>query len=133
MRLSLAVALCSLSSALLALAKPLAARDIWDPTILTPNKKTRWIAGGTETVTWETSNQPASVSNAGLVTIAGGPALTAEFNLVQQDGSIQVTVPSNITAGVYQIILFGDSGNISPKFHICTKTGDRKHLDCGKK
>jgi hypothetical protein len=52
MRLSLAVALCSLSSALLALAKPLAARDIWDPTILTPNKKTRWIAGGTETVTW---------------------------------------------------------------------------------
>jgi len=33
-----------------------------------------------------------------------GPALTGEFNLVQANGTMQVNVPSNITAGVYQII-----------------------------
>jgi len=51
MRLLLAIAL-SLSPGLLSQATPLATRDIWDPTILTPNSETEWIAGDTETVTW---------------------------------------------------------------------------------
>ncbi|KAF8345613.1 hypothetical protein F5887DRAFT_1074336 [Amanita rubescens] len=135
MRLLLAVVLSSLSSGLFSHATPLVTRDIWDPTILTPNSETEWIPGETETVTWSTADRPATVSNAGLVTINGGPALTGEFNLVEANGRIQVNVPSNITAGVYQIILFGDSSNVSPSFRICTKVGNGhgKHLDCGKK
>ncbi|KAK2466608.1 hypothetical protein APHAL10511_000866 [Amanita phalloides] len=131
MRFSLFSALIvTLSSGFFVQASPLAAQVVWTPKILSPNTTTIWVAGEKEMVIWDTADTPPDVSNAGLVQIFKGPALTSEFNLVAQKGSIQVTVPLDLMADVYQIVLFGDSGNISPPFHICTKTGYGDHLDC---
>ncbi|KAI0034035.1 hypothetical protein K488DRAFT_11326, partial [Vararia minispora EC-137] len=95
--------------------------DIFSPPILSPNATTVWTVGAVETVTWDTSNAPPVISNragvilrrdnVNLATLASGFDLRA--------GSVDVTVPTGIEAATdYQIILLGDSGNLSPDFTI---------------
>ncbi|KZT73853.1 hypothetical protein DAEQUDRAFT_644010, partial [Daedalea quercina L-15889] len=96
-------------------------RAIWDPEILTPNAQTVWVQGQTYEVTWDTANPPANVSNPyGQVLLGKGgveAVLASDFALT--DGSVEVTVPTGLEPGSdYEVILFGDSGNISPEFTI---------------
>ncbi|TFY50656.1 hypothetical protein EVJ58_g10949 [Rhodofomes roseus] len=99
------------------------ARATWNPKILSPNTQTVWVRGHMYSVTWDASNPLASVTNPngtltlgktgqqGVVTLSGGFPLA--------DGSVQITVPSNIDAGTdYIITLYGDSGNTSDDFTI---------------
>ncbi|PFH51693.1 hypothetical protein AMATHDRAFT_39973 [Amanita thiersii Skay4041] len=90
---------------------------VWVPKILTPNAHTHWRAGHVETVTWDTSDQPDIITNVGHVVLRFVADMTGPFNLAEQNGSIAVQVP-DVKPGRYQIVLFGDSGNFSPFFHI---------------
>ncbi|KAJ3576883.1 hypothetical protein NP233_g124 [Leucocoprinus birnbaumii] len=103
-----------------------AALDVFDPTILEPTATSVWTAGAQELVSWDTSNAPASISNQGHVVLRTIPTdanevsqwkhLAGPFDLTI--GQINVTVPNDVITGQYSIILFGDSGNESPAFHV---------------
>ncbi|EPT05168.1 hypothetical protein FOMPIDRAFT_1111829 [Fomitopsis schrenkii] len=108
---------------LFALVSSVSASAIWDPTILTPNAQSVWVRGQTTEVTWDTSNPPANATQfIGQVRLAKGGiqgygVLASGFHLA--DGSVEVTVPSGLDPGSdYQVVLFGDSGNVSPEFTI---------------
>jgi len=105
------------------LIAPRANLDVFDPTIISPISSTIWTIGQTETVLWRTDNAPKEISNGAaivlqclaiidcdLITLAQGFSLLA--------GEQSVVVPSDISPGLYRIILFGDSGNDSQDFYI---------------
>lgn len=54
------------------LAAPIAKRDVFDPTILSPNADTVWVVGTQVNVTWDTSDAPEDISNGSLVTLDEG-------------------------------------------------------------
>ncbi|KAJ4478467.1 hypothetical protein J3R30DRAFT_3429683 [Lentinula aciculospora] len=95
---------------------------VWDPTITSPIMGTVWTVGTTVNVTWSTTDQPSIVSNAGQIFLAKDQvqmmALSGEFDLAAADGSYPVTVPVVAPGDDYQVVLFGDSGNIGPSFVI---------------
>ncbi|KAF8978856.1 hypothetical protein BDQ17DRAFT_1428661 [Cyathus striatus] len=92
------------------------ALDIFDPTILTPTASTVWTIGTVQSVTWDTSNAPVNISNGAEVFLRTANLVLAQgFDL--RSGSVDITVP-DVTPGSYQIILFGDSGDVSPFFQI---------------
>ncbi|KIK62767.1 hypothetical protein GYMLUDRAFT_164093 [Collybiopsis luxurians FD-317 M1] len=98
--------------------------DVWDPTITSPVAGTVWTIGTQVNVTWSTADEPAHVSNGGQIVLAlnqiesSFESLSPIFDLAAADGFYTVTVP-NVPAGDdYQIVLFGDSGNIGPSFSI---------------
>jgi len=106
-------------------AAPLASRDVTDvfvPQILYPTKGTVWIVGERQHVTWNVSNPPAEITNKiGEIHLRQNGAtsqstLASNFNILL--GKIEVTVPQVENGDDYQIVLFGDSGNFSPKFTI---------------
>ncbi|KAG6814589.1 hypothetical protein H0H92_000118 [Tricholoma furcatifolium] len=101
-------------------------RDIFDPTIISPNSATTWVVGVVETVTWhvsqlistvpkglmisfrDTSNAPVNISNLAKVVLhsaegplTNGDTLATGFDL--RTGNISVTVPSDVTPGSYYI------------------------------
>lgn len=118
-------------------------RDVWVPQITCPDASTVWAAGGTYTVTWDTSSEPAQVTNSdGLVYLRIGSA-TQSTPLAQgfplADGHVDVTIPADTVPADDWILVrksilsgsleaasnlglfspvFGDSGNWSPPFTI---------------
>ncbi|KAJ3725153.1 hypothetical protein C8R42DRAFT_718644 [Lentinula raphanica] len=98
--------------------------DIWDPTITSPVTGTVWTIGTVVNVTWSTADQPATVSNAGQIYLAKDEvsmmSLSPEFSLVDANGAYSVTVPDVPAGDDYQVILYGDSGNIGPSFTIAS-------------
>ncbi|KAI0034021.1 hypothetical protein K488DRAFT_69425 [Vararia minispora EC-137] len=113
-----------LVASMLSVAAPIdhTKRDVWDPTIISPNASTVWTIGGTFNVTWQTDDAPVNISNGAAIflrTDAGmlQPVLAQGFDL--RSGSQEVTVPANFTPATnYRVVLFGDSGNWSPEFAI---------------
>ncbi|KAF9528986.1 hypothetical protein CPB83DRAFT_853559 [Crepidotus variabilis] len=106
-------------------ASPLAgleARDVFVPPITSPNANTTWISGQTTMITWDTSNHPVNITNkVGLIFLRKGPSMTPLILAEKFDillGSIPIQVPNVVEANDYAIVLFGDSGNISPPFSI---------------
>ncbi|KAJ3745044.1 hypothetical protein DFH05DRAFT_1113499 [Lentinula detonsa] len=95
---------------------------VWDPTITSPVTGTVWTVGTMVNVTWSITDEPSTVSNAGEIYLAKDKvqmmALSGTFDLAAADGSYAVTVPDVPTGDDYQIILYGDSGNIGPSFVI---------------
>ncbi|GJJ07161.1 hypothetical protein Clacol_001361 [Clathrus columnatus] len=98
-------------------------RDIFDPPVLVPNANTVWQAGSTQTVFWDASNPPKSISNLASIVlrlssdINFSAKLASGFSLLTGNQTIQL--PSDLqTAEDYFVILFGDSGNVSPDFTI---------------
>ncbi|KAF9469379.1 hypothetical protein BDZ94DRAFT_1133825, partial [Collybia nuda] len=90
--------------------------DVFVPPILEPTASTVWKIGQTVTVTWDTSNAPENISNGSGVILKGTfDYLAKDFDL--RAGSVDLVVPV-VTPGKYQIILLGDSGNVSPEFTI---------------
>ncbi|KAK0506640.1 hypothetical protein EDD18DRAFT_1124310 [Armillaria luteobubalina] len=109
-------------SSVLTLVKS-AALDVYVPRITSPNAGDTWVAGSTYTVTWDTSNAPAQITNQqGAIFLRKGsktqtPALLTGFSIL--DGAANVTVPESATiADDYTVVLMGDSGNWSGKFSI---------------
>ncbi|TFY81437.1 hypothetical protein EWM64_g2576 [Hericium alpestre] len=102
-------------------AAPLQARDVYVPPITYPHAGTVWKIGNHHNVTWDVSNPPQNITNSiGFIELVTngritGPTLASNFSILL--GRIEVQVP-DVKPGPYQLVLFGDSGNDSPIFHI---------------
>ncbi|GJE96378.1 hypothetical protein PsYK624_125740 [Phanerochaete sordida] len=124
MKFTTALAALALSAAsTLVRAAPLqAARDVWDPTVTFPTTGSVLVSGQTYTVTWETADQPAHITNPnGVITLNfgdfGSPLILAkDFDI--RDGHADITVPEVYTLSDFSITLWGDSGNWSGQFEI---------------
>ncbi|KAG2129814.1 uncharacterized protein EDB93DRAFT_1181494 [Suillus bovinus] len=120
------VLLTLLSCALCAPVPAVMRRDVWVPTIICPTSDSTWTVGGTFLVTWDTSSEPAEVTNpTGKIYLRQGDAtqsnpIASGFPLT--DGQVDVTIPDDTTPGTYMIVLFGDSGNWSQEFSIDAAT-----------
>ncbi|KAJ3830656.1 hypothetical protein EV361DRAFT_194705 [Lentinula raphanica] len=119
-------ALCflTISFASLGASMPLSLRDVYVPHIIAPDTDTVWNCGQYGTVSWDSSNLPKEVTNSqGMVVLFKDGLediehpLASGFDVVQSH-SISFTVPKVPPKSDYQIVLFGDSGNFSPKFTI---------------
>ncbi|KAI5896928.1 uncharacterized protein SCHCODRAFT_02616228 [Schizophyllum commune H4-8] len=110
-------------------AVQLTGRDVVAPPITSPNASTTWNVGETVTVTWDTSDLPpeSQITNKEGKIVLGYQ--TEDSMHLQYDnplaqgfsitlGSYNVTVPDVEERSDYIIVLFGDSGNSSPKFTI---------------
>ncbi|KAF9532543.1 hypothetical protein CPB83DRAFT_626976 [Crepidotus variabilis] len=99
-----------------------AAQDVYSPHITSPTAGVVWTSGQTQTVTWDTSDAPAHITNRiGRIVLRKGATTTPlvladNFDIL--DGKAQVTVPNVVAGSDYEVVLFGDSGNISPEFTI---------------
>ncbi|SAM02294.1 hypothetical protein [Absidia glauca] len=104
---------------------------VLNPQITSPSADTKWRAGDTRTVTWDTENVtggPIPEGMKGTIKLGyldpkDGPNehlnwdLGSGFDL--NKGSFVVTLPSELeTKRTYIIVLMGDSGNASPQFTI---------------
>ncbi|KAF8184397.1 hypothetical protein BJ912DRAFT_526166 [Pholiota molesta] len=112
-----------LVSAASVLAHPtLETRDVFTPPVTYPHAGTVWKVGNHHNVTWDISNRPVNITNSigEILLVKSGIAtpvvLAAEFNIL--DARVTVVVPWVINGSDYQLVLFGDSGNFSPKFTI---------------
>ncbi|KAF7311154.1 hypothetical protein MKEN_01016600 [Mycena kentingensis (nom. inval.)] len=122
-----AVACLLASAAVQVAASPVAlaaaaARDVFAPPITSPTTGTVWRSGETQKVTWDTSAAPANITNPiGFILLrkadVSTPLILGQgFKLL--DGEVEVTVPDVLEDSDYSIVLFGDSGDISPDFTI---------------
>ncbi|KAI8986245.1 hypothetical protein BD414DRAFT_416500 [Trametes punicea] len=97
-------------------------RDVFDPPVLYPHAGTVWYKGQRHNVTWDVSSPPVNITNkVGRIMLRKGGISTP---LILEDGfdillgRIEVTVPWVLQGDDYSLILFGDSGNVSPQFTI---------------
>ncbi|KAJ7211699.1 hypothetical protein GGX14DRAFT_362367 [Mycena pura] len=106
---------------------PAATRDVFSPPILYPHAGTVWHSFQRHNVTWDTSGAPASISNEALLLLAKG-GLTAPFILAKgfdlRAGRFEIEVPHVFAGTNYQLVLLGDSGNLSPMFTIESDTAE---------
>ncbi|KAJ2912625.1 hypothetical protein MD484_g7791, partial [Candolleomyces efflorescens] len=111
---------------MLSLAAPISEkRDVFVPPVLEPAAGTIWQKGSNETVVWDVSNPPAQITNKlGRIYLR---SVEQEIILLDQPlatgfdilvGQQEVTVPTDLASGEYQVVLFGDSGNWGPVFNI---------------
>ncbi|KAI0375233.1 hypothetical protein BV20DRAFT_985676 [Pilatotrama ljubarskyi] len=105
-------------------------RDVWSPRIVAPDAGTVWTSGSMVKVSWDTSKRPRHVTNWEGKLVLGHfeygddtnehidfeHPLADGFNLTQ--GHIMVQVPDVVPSNEYIVVLFGDSGNHSPRFTI---------------
>ncbi|KAF8806842.1 hypothetical protein BYT27DRAFT_7101026 [Phlegmacium glaucopus] len=108
--------------AVFAIPVDLESRDVYVPPILYPKQGTVWLVGEHHHVTWDTSNPPAQITNKiGQIFLRKGDLTTPVILANNFDillGKIEITVPWVQDGDDYQVVLFGDSGNFSPKFTI---------------
>ncbi|KIJ31463.1 hypothetical protein M422DRAFT_266840 [Sphaerobolus stellatus SS14] len=112
-------------------SRPGGSGNIYVPRIIEPNAGTVWSAGETRNVTWDLGSAPNQTSNLGTVQLKNryvavyAPRILAEgFSLL--DGTAAVLVPNDgliSTRNDWQIVLFGDSGNVSDDFIILVNDG----------
>ncbi|KAG9315610.1 hypothetical protein JVU11DRAFT_3251 [Chiua virens] len=102
-------------------------RDVVDPQITSPGSTTVWHVNAEETVTWSTTGLPANQTNPVGRLVLGYLYNNSEnlmldsplaTNINYSVGYAQITVPNVPTRDDYIVVLFGDSGNASPKFTI---------------
>ncbi|KAH6916188.1 hypothetical protein BKA70DRAFT_1216420 [Coprinopsis sp. MPI-PUGE-AT-0042] len=100
------------------------ARDVYAPPVLKPDSSSTWVIGTTETVVWDVSSPPAQITNKiGRIVLRDVKTelllldnpLASGFDILI--GSIPVTVP-DVAPGLYQAVVFGDSGNWGEPFEI---------------
>ncbi|KAI8994257.1 hypothetical protein BD414DRAFT_411938 [Trametes punicea] len=102
---------------------------VYRPHITSPKAGDVWPVGTTQTVTWDTSDIPDDAKNqTGLILLGYledgdtdehlGVDHPLASNFPITAGSVEVTVPDVKPRDDYVAILFGDSGNASPKFTI---------------
>ncbi|KAI7877988.1 hypothetical protein K492DRAFT_209274 [Lichtheimia hyalospora FSU 10163] len=115
---------------LLAVVSAAPGPSVYNPEIYVPNSDTVWKAGETYTVEWSKTSKDGRTIPEGhdgmikLGYVEEGSIdehlywdLAAGFPL--NSGSWNVTLPDNLAArSDYIIVVFGNSGNASPKFTI---------------
>ncbi|TFK93080.1 hypothetical protein K466DRAFT_594675 [Polyporus arcularius HHB13444] len=124
----LLVALATVATAASAAAVR-AADEVFSPTITAPHAGDQWTVGSIQTITWDTSSIPSANQNQSGLILLGyvedgqiDEHLDIEHPLASNfpitAGAANVTVPKVSTRDDYVVVLFGDSGNTSPKFTI---------------
>ncbi|KAJ7643995.1 hypothetical protein FB45DRAFT_737054 [Roridomyces roridus] len=104
------------------LGVPLEPRTVFAPPITSPTSTSVWKVGQVQTVTWNATGIPTGVQGKiqlGFLTEESenlSQILAEGFNLT--DEKVNITVPDVVSRTNYIVVLFGDSGNISPKFTI---------------
>ncbi|KAJ6525290.1 hypothetical protein DFH09DRAFT_1188808 [Mycena vulgaris] len=107
------------------------------PHITSPTEADSWAPGSTYMVTWETKSiPPASKNDSGMILLGhisqtydrkGKPQTSENLNIssplanhfIIGAGQVNVTIPMDTPPrDDYIVVLFGDSGNASPKFKI---------------
>ncbi|TCD70869.1 hypothetical protein EIP91_001177 [Steccherinum ochraceum] len=106
-----------------AAALPVYLRDVFVPPITSPDAGTIWVVGQTHNVTWDINGAPSQITNTnGTIVLVTNGRLDLENPLADNfsilDGFHPVTVPDVPDSADYALVLFGDSGNISPNFTI---------------
>ncbi|OBZ68973.1 hypothetical protein A0H81_11316 [Grifola frondosa] len=100
---------------------------VFSPPITAPTAGMTWPIGSEQVVTWDTSVVPAGSENQTGLLLLGYLEDNSEHLDIQHPlannfpisaGSVQVLVPNVTTRNDYIVVLFGDSGNISPEFTI---------------
>ncbi|TFY81134.1 hypothetical protein EWM64_g2876 [Hericium alpestre] len=99
------------------------------PEISSPTAGQVWPINSTQTVTWDASKLPKESANMTGMLLLGYEQdgvssehldithpLATQFPL--SAGHVNVTVPNKPAGDNYIVVLFGDSGNTSPKFTI---------------
>lgn len=107
---------------------PLEARTVYLPKITYPNASTVWAAGSHVHVSWNLTDLPsAALKGTGLIKLGHlDPASEGEHlaqtlakNFPLRKGNVTFTLPKHLASrDDYIVVLFGDSGNTSPKFTI---------------
>lgn len=112
-------------------AAPLSAQSVtvFSPRITSPKAAILWPRGSIHNVTWDTSNIPREKHGSTGMLMIGHYANNSEnldidhplatyFSI--DKGWVGVTIPQNLPCrDDYFVVLFGDSGNRSPKFRVC--------------
>ncbi|KIM35909.1 hypothetical protein M413DRAFT_32141 [Hebeloma cylindrosporum] len=101
---------------------------VFNPPITSPKEFSAWAKGSEQIVRWDIKGIPVQrVNTTGLVLLGhmenNSENLDIEHPLASgfpiNSGSVKVTMPKNAaTRSDYFVVLFGDSGNKSPKFKI---------------
>jgi len=109
------------------------ALDVASPPVTYPTRGVRWIVGHTQTVTWDTSQLPAQISNPSATVVLGWLDSSGGYNLQLRSplasgipitaGKAVIKVPSYPDRDTYIIAVIGSSGNISPTFTITSGSG----------
>ncbi|KAJ7499961.1 hypothetical protein FB451DRAFT_1207088 [Mycena latifolia] len=126
MQLNFGLFAVMLAAAVGASARPtVQPRDVFVPPILYPHAGTVWYSFQRHNVTWNTTDAPATISNEALLLLAKG-GVEAPFILAKgfdlRKGRLEIEVPYVLSGTNYQLVLFGDSGNLSPIFTIESDT-----------
>ena len=101
---------------------------VYSPKITYPTAKTQWAAGKKAHVSWDVDSLPDEMKNQKSMIKLGhisGNSLNEHLNQTLAkgfklgSGNVSFTVPKDLEArDDYIVVLFGDSGNASPKFTI---------------
>ncbi|TEB36534.1 hypothetical protein FA13DRAFT_1786935 [Coprinellus micaceus] len=111
--------------ALLAAAVSAKPTSVFVPPVTAPVANDVWAKGSVQTVKWDISGAPSEVSNpVGSIFLRDvekerillDSPLADGFDIL--NGAQDVTVPTDVPAGPYQVVLIGNSGNWSPVFDI---------------
>ncbi|EPQ31417.1 uncharacterized protein PFL1_00752 [Pseudozyma flocculosa PF-1] len=108
-------------------SEDLVKRIVWNPKITAPAGGENWTAGSEQLVSWSTADKPEELKDPkGRIMLGYEPAdgaggLNLKWTLADgfalNDGNKSVTLPSDLEARQdYIVVVFGDSGNTSPKF-----------------
>lgn len=108
---------------------------VWRPKIIYPVGEIDWQVGEPANVTWDTTDMPPNVTNLNGTILLGHPDEESEhlnsthplakgFSL--KDGVVYFTVPEVEERWDYVVALLGDSGNLSPAFHIYSPMADEQ-------
>ncbi|KAL1745295.1 hypothetical protein HDZ31DRAFT_36759 [Schizophyllum fasciatum] len=106
---------------------------VWRPKITYPVDAIDWQVGEPANVTWDTSDMPPNVTNLNGTILLGHPDeqsehLNSSHPLAQgfslKDGVVYFVVPEVEERWDYVVALVGDSGNLSPTFHIYNPADD---------
>ncbi|KAK0487407.1 hypothetical protein IW261DRAFT_613717 [Armillaria novae-zelandiae] len=104
-------------------------RDVFSPKITNPTAGTTWFKDSRVNVTWDTSNAPQNLTNTKGKLVLGfmndqddsehldmQNPLAQGFDILA--GTMSFLVPDVMPGPDYIVVLFGDSGNRSPRFEI---------------
>ncbi|KAJ3504555.1 hypothetical protein NLJ89_g7878 [Agrocybe chaxingu] len=100
---------------------------VFNPPITSPKASVAWPKGSEQVIQWDTTGIPTSrISTTGVVLLGhmknGSENLDIDHPLAVgfplHAGSVKVITPNVTARNDYFVVLFGDSGNKSPKFKI---------------
>ncbi|ESK95822.1 hypothetical protein Moror_12434 [Moniliophthora roreri MCA 2997] len=114
-------------------ALPLEPRIVFNPKITSPNEQTVWEVGSQQSVTWDPTGLPdETLTGQAILGFLEGDSPNEHLMLdnplaksfLIKDGKAEITVPDVPERDSYIVVVFGDSGNASPRFTIKGGSGN---------